>query len=106
MEAGGLVTETSYPYVDEAGPVASQCKFQTAPNPAANITGGYHLYNGEYPLYQGLYVWGPISVMMQVIKSFQFYSSGIYKDTACTGQGINHAVLVSYTRLFRFFAGA
>ena len=28
------------------------------------------------------------------LKTFQFYSSGIYSDPNCTGENINHAVIV------------
>ena len=91
FHSGGLASEASYPYVEENGPTPHQCT--ASKPPVVNITGGWWLYQGEINLYNGLYTWGPISVMIQVVQSFQFYKSGIYQDMSCTGSDINHAIL-------------
>jgi len=38
-----------------------------------------------------------VSVALYVSSNFQFYKSGLFKDTTCTGKQVNHAVnLVGY----------
>jgi len=91
---GGIDTETSYPYTASQG----YCNYNAA-NSAATISGFQDLPSGnEATLQQAVATAGPVSVAIDASQnSFQFYSSGIYSDPACSSTNLDHGVLaVSY----------
>lgn len=51
------------------------------------------LNNNETALAEVVKAYGPVSVAISVNFSWSLYLSGIYFDTSCTGQYLNHAVL-------------
>jgi len=83
----GIDTEQSYPYQG----YDSSCRFRSA-NTGATVSGMIQ-FHGEAQLQAKVATVGPISVAIQVLTSFQHYSSGIYNDPSC-GSNVNHAVLV------------
>jgi cathepsin L len=87
----GIDTEASYPYkaVDE------KCKFKAA-NVGATDTGFIDISSGsEDDLVTAIATIGPISVAIDASQdSFQFYSSGIYYESACSSIELDHGVTV------------
>ena len=85
----GIDTEASYPYkaVDE------KCKFKAA-NVGATDTGFIDISSGsEDDLVTAIATIGPISVAIDASQdSFQFYSSGIYYESACSSTELDHGV--------------
>ena len=85
----GIDTEASYPYkaVDE------KCKFKAA-NVGATDTGFTDITSGsEDDLVTAIATIGPISVAIDASQdSFQFYSSGIYYEPACSSSELDHGV--------------
>jgi len=85
----GIDTEASYPYhaVDE------KCKFKAA-NVGATDTGFTDIQAGsEDALANAIATVGPISVAIDASQdSFQFYSSGIYYEPACSSTELDHGV--------------
>ena len=57
--------------------------------------------SGDAALTTAIGTIGPITGYIYASSSkFQFYTSGVYSDTACTGKTINHAIiLVGYGTL-------
>ncbi|CAF1400283.1 unnamed protein product [Didymodactylos carnosus] len=93
----GVDTEASYPY--EA--VEGKCRFNRT-NVGATDTGFVDLPPGnETALEIALATVGPISVAIDGSQSsFQFYSSGVYDEPACSTTQIDHSfVLVGYDTL-------
>ncbi|CAF2058406.1 unnamed protein product [Rotaria magnacalcarata] len=90
----GIDTEASYPYEAQDG----KCRF----NPktiGATDTGFVDLPPGnETALQIGIANIGPISVAIDASQaSFQFYSSGVYDEPACSTTNIDHSfILVGY----------
>jgi C1A family cysteine protease len=61
----------------------------------ANVTGYVILPSGdENALQQAVREVGPVSVGIHVSDNFYRYESGVFYDTACEGQQMNHAVNV------------
>eukprot|EP01135_Chromosphaera_perkinsii_P004762 Nk52_evm34s295 gene=Nk52_evmTU34s295 len=89
-DAGGVVTEQSYPYKM----VQKECN----PNPnaiAANISHWTDIPAGsEDGLKRALALHGPVAIAIHVSDHFKFYKSGVYHEENCpTGEeDLNHAV--------------
>ena len=88
---GGDDTEASYPY--EARDDA--CRYNAA-NVGATDTGYVTVASqDENALQAAVALVGPISVAIDASQpSFQFYSSGVYNEPACSQTQLDHAVLV------------
>jgi cathepsin L len=86
----GIDTEASYPYTAEDG---TSCHFNSA-NVAATLTSYVNVNQGdEGDLQKKVYV-GPTSVAIDASNaSFQFYSSGVYNEPACSTSQLDHGVL-------------
>lgn len=88
---GGDDTEASYPY--EARD--DVCRFNAA-NVGATDTGSVNVASeDENALQEAVADVGPISVAIDAShSSFQFYSSGVYNEPACSSTQLDHGVLV------------
>jgi cathepsin H len=89
--AGGLDTESAYPYTAKDG----QCHirpsgFGATVKASVNITAF-----DEKELTQAVASVGPVSIAFQVADDFQSYKSGVYNNPKCSTdpQSVNHAVL-------------
>jgi len=90
-ENHGIDTEESYPYHAHE----EQCKFSEN-NIGASDVGFVDIPAGsEEMLMKAVATVGPISVAIDAAQpSFQFYSGGVYEESACTVDRLNHGVLV------------
>lgn len=88
-ENGGIDTEESYPYQG----VALSCRYK-AENNGVTVTGYMDIESGkEDALTNALATIGPISVGITAKESLFAYQGGIYEETNCTADGLNHGVL-------------
>ncbi|XP_051262829.1 cathepsin K [Dicentrarchus labrax] len=89
-ENGGIDSEEAYPYVGEDQP----CRYNSS-GMAAECKNYMEVPVGdEHKLAIALYKQGPVSVGIDAtLSSFQFYSKGVYYDSNCNKDDINHAVL-------------
>jgi len=85
-QAGGIETESSYPYTSGSSGDTGKCKFSSS-NTAVSIRGYTAVSRGESNLKKALND-GPVSICLAA-DAFQFYSSGVLKY--CPGQ-IDHCV--------------
>jgi len=87
----GIDTESSYPYTARDG---TTCKYQAA-NSGATLTGYGNIQSGNENALQAAGVTGPVSVAIDAShNSFQFYSSGVYYEAACSPSQLDHGVLM------------
>eukprot|EP01089_Gocevia_fonbrunei_P022854 TRINITY_DN93_c0_g2_i1.p1 TRINITY_DN93_c0_g2~~TRINITY_DN93_c0_g2_i1.p1 ORF type:complete len:340 (+),score=105.65 TRINITY_DN93_c0_g2_i1:127-1020(+) len=86
----GIDTEASYPYTAEDG----SCHFNAA-NVGATLKGYTDIASGSEPSLQDkIATIGPISVAIDASQSsFQFYSTGVYNEPACSSTSLDHGVL-------------
>ncbi|CAH1644658.1 unnamed protein product [Spodoptera littoralis] len=89
INAGGLETESDYPYIGKE----QSCQFQ-AGKAAVRLTGctNYHLSSQER-LKELVATVGPISIAVQA-ESFLTYTGGIMEDNLCNEGEVNHAILL------------
>jgi len=86
---GGLDTEASYPYTAQDG----SCSYQQS-NCATTVTGYKDVNSGDENDLLNNVVNGPVSVAIDASQSsFQFYSSGVYYEPACSSTQLDHGVL-------------
>jgi cathepsin L len=86
----GLDTEASYPYT-ATGP--NQCQFSRS-NVGATISGFTDVASGSESALQSAVAGRPVSVAIDAShSSFQFYSSGVYNEPACSSTQLDHGVL-------------
>jgi len=86
---GGIDTEISYPYTAEDGTCAFNAK-----NVGATLKNFTNIPTGSESDLQQSVSLGPTSVAIDASQSsFQFYSSGVYYDAACSSQSLDHGVL-------------
>jgi cathepsin L len=85
----GIDTESSYPYTAEDG----NCQFKTA-NVGATLASYVNVNQGDENDLQTKTYTGPTSVAIDASQSsFQFYSSGVYYEPACSSTQLDHGVL-------------
>jgi len=86
----GVDTEASYPYTAQS---SSTCQYSTS-NIGSTETAYTNVASGdEGALQQSVYK-GPTSVAIDAShSSFQFYSSGVYNEQACSSSQLDHGVL-------------
>jgi len=86
---GGVDTESSYPYEGRD----YSCRYSAAFK-AATVTGYVSVRRGdENDLMNAVGSVGPVSVCINASsQGFQFYHTGVYRDSSCS-KSINHAVL-------------
>jgi len=86
----GIDSEVSYPYT-ATGP--NTCEFNRA-NVAATITSYQDVQSGSESALQSAVAQQPTSVAIDAShSSFQFYSSGVYNEPACSSTMLDHGVL-------------
>uniref|UniRef100_G3PJL8 Cathepsin K n=1 Tax=Gasterosteus aculeatus TaxID=69293 RepID=G3PJL8_GASAC len=90
QDNGGIDSEAAYPYVGEDQP----CRYNSS-GMAVQCKGFKEIPVGsEQKLAQALSKVGPVSVGIDAgLGTFQFYQRGIYYDSNCNKDDINHAVL-------------
>jgi len=86
---GGIDTESSYPYTAEDG----TCSY-SASNSGATLKNFKNVKQGDEGDLQKSVFQGPTSVAIDASQSsFQFYSSGVYNEPACSTSQLDHGVL-------------
>jgi len=87
----GIDTEISYPYEAKD----DRCRFKPR-NVGATDTGFIDIPEGsEDKLKEAVATVGPVSVAIDAShESFQFYSKGVYDETECSSEQLDHGVLV------------
>jgi hypothetical protein len=93
IDHGGLNTEQKYGYFMQDG----YCRFEKS-SAMAQVSSYVNVTEGdENALLDALTSKGPISVGIDVVESFIFYSSGVYYDPACKSgmEDMLHSVLVT-----------
>ncbi|XP_069505841.1 cathepsin K-like [Ambystoma mexicanum] len=87
----GIDSEDTYPYVGED----ESCLYNPT-GKAAGCAGFKEIPQGnEKALKKAVAKVGPVAVSIDAsLPSFQFYSKGVYYDSSCDAEGVNHAVLV------------
>jgi cathepsin L len=89
IQNGGIDTESSYPYTAEDG----TCQFNKA-NVGATLKSFVNVNPGDENDLQVKVSTGPTSVAIDASQSsFQFYTSGVYYEPACSSQSLDHGVL-------------
>ena len=91
--AGGLDSESSYPYEGQDG----SCRF-SASGVSASVPGGsvnITAYD-EQGILEAVGLAGPVSIAFEVTDDFQAYAGGVFVDTTCNQdpEHVNHAVLI------------
>jgi cathepsin L len=90
MNAGGLNTESSYPYTGIQG----QCRFSSS-NIGTRITTYQDVAQGSEVSLQNAVNGRPVAIAIDASKmSFQLYSSGIYYESTCSSTMLDHGVLI------------
>jgi len=85
----GIDTEASYPYTAADG----TCSYNAA-NVGATLKSFYNVQTGSESDLQNTVFKGPTSVAIDASQSsFQFYSSGVYYEPACSSTALDHGVL-------------
>ncbi|KAI1287046.1 Cathepsin L [Halotydeus destructor] len=89
-ENHGIDTEESYPYEGKEG----RCRYKKRDS-GADDTGFVDIPQGsEKHLVQALASVGPVSVAIDAShESFQFYKKGVYDETECSSEDLDHGVL-------------
>jgi len=87
---GGIDSEASYPYTAKE---SKTCKYD-AKNKAGQVSNFYYVkQEDEDALTAVLAMKGPVAIAINAgLRSFQFYSSGVYDDSECDAT-LNHGVL-------------
>jgi cathepsin L len=85
----GIDTEASYKYTARDG----SCKFNKA-NIGSTMSSYKDIQSKSEPSLQSAIVQQPVSVAIDAAhSSFQFYSSGVYYEKACSQTSLDHGVL-------------
>jgi len=91
QQNGGIDTESSYPYTASQG----SCNYNAA-NSAATVGGYTDVTSGDEGALQSAVYGAPTSVAIDASQqSFQFYTSGVYSDPACSSSSLDHGVLAT-----------
>ena len=94
---GGIDTQSAYPY---RGVASGSCRYNSAASAVSGVkVTGYVSITTESALQTALANVGPVAVAYQVTANFQYYSSGVFYDSSCTGAA-NHAVILGCFFLF------
>jgi len=87
---GGVDTEASYPYTAES---SQTCNYNAA-NSGSTLASYYNIASGDENDLQNSVAKGPTSVAIDASQdSFQFYTSGVYNEPACSSSQLDHGVL-------------
>jgi len=89
IQNNGIDSESSYPYTAEDG----TCHYMPA-SKSATLTSFTNVITGSEADLQAKTHIGPVSVAIDASQnSFQFYSSGVYYEPACSSTQLDHGVL-------------
>lgn len=90
QENGGIDSEEAYPYIGQDEP----CRYNSS-GMAAQCKGYKEIpMENEHALAVAVWKVGPVSVGIDAtLQTFQFYQKGVYYDSNCNKDDINHAVL-------------
>ena len=96
IDAKGIDGESGYPYKGLDG----TCVYNSSQS-LANISKVVNVTQGSMEsLYNAIGTIGPISIAIDAEDKFQFYKSGIFTDTECSKDMLDHAVLaVGYGKM-------
>jgi len=90
IKNGGVDTESSYPYQAKDG----TCTFKSS-NVGGTLTSYSNVASGDESALATAGKQGPVSVAIDASQnSFQFYTSGIYYEPACSSSNLDHGVLM------------
>ncbi|XP_044262270.1 procathepsin L-like [Tribolium madens] len=85
----GIMSEQAYPYTAEDG----DCRFDASQS-ITSLQGYYDIPSGdESDLQNAVANNGPVAVAIDATAELQFYSNGIFYDSYCDPQALNHGVL-------------
>jgi len=88
-KAGGINHQVDYPYTGKVG----RCSFKSG-RIGGSLNSHVEVRPTEADLANSIATVGPVAVAVNASpRSFMMYSKGIYSDTGCTSDGLNHAVL-------------
>lgn len=88
---GGIDTEQSYPYTATDN---GKCAY-TKKNRGATLKSFHNIKQGDEQQLLEAAVKGPVSIAIDASqRSFQFYSSGVYNEPACSSENLDHGVLL------------
>ncbi|KAK7462507.1 hypothetical protein BaRGS_00038443 [Batillaria attramentaria] len=96
--AGGIQSDTSYPYTSGSSGVAGTCKFNKN-RVVARVTGCRYIARGdETAMKSAVYFNGPVTVGIYVGKGFYDYKGGVLTDPNCknTSRGRHCLLVVGY----------
>lgn len=86
----GIDSESSYPYEAKD----AKCRFKSA-NVAGTLAGYSNVAQGDENALATAGQSGPVSVAIDASQnSFQFYSTGVYYEPACSSTALDHGVLM------------
>jgi len=86
----GIDSESSYPYEAKD----AKCRFKSD-SVAGTLTGYSNVASGDENALATAGVNGPVSVAIDASQnSFQFYTSGVYYEPACSSSSLDHGVLM------------
>ena len=90
-----LITHCSHLHTTPAHPQMMTCKSYQC-SPVLRCSGYVDISSGnENSLYKAVTSVGPVSVAIDASSyEFQFYSGGVYYDSKCSSNSLNHGVLV------------
>jgi len=90
IKNGGVDTEKSYPYEAKE----STCRYKSS-NIGGTLSSYSNLPSGDESALATAGQQGPVSVAIDASQnSFQFYTSGIYYEPACSSENLDHGVLM------------
>jgi len=90
IKNGGIDTESTYPYTAEDG----SCHYAKANN-GATLKSYTNVQSGSESDLATQGMKGPVSVAIDAShSSFQFYSSGVYYESQCSSDSLDHGVLM------------
>jgi len=93
VEANGITTESSYPYISGSG-ITGICNSAAMAKPVATVTGFTDVPEADEDALKSAVAQQPVSVAIEADKqAFQLYKSGVFTDTLC-GKQLDHGVLV------------
>merc|ERR1712002_1441875 len=95
IAAGGLDSESEYPYTSGGGDDSHKCKFSKSKAKASISSYVDVKSEDEDALKQAVATVGPISVAIDAGHiSFQLYKDGVYYENSCDETRLDHGVLV------------
>ncbi|KAK7495143.1 hypothetical protein BaRGS_00013553 [Batillaria attramentaria] len=87
---GGIMSSADYPYREEKG----SCRFDKH-RVVTTVSGCKQISEGsETDLLHAVSTVGPVAAAIEILDSFRKYGGDVYIDDSCSGNKLDHAVLV------------